>query len=183
VDSIKGAPAGSESSVRAEITFEQIDFAEVAKRRAEIASTLATLQQRFPNVLDYESRGSADIVVNAFVMGEQFTDDDLAALAPLSKHIVISDFSRTAITDRSASVIAGMKRLRVLRLTHTKIGDPTVQSLTDLDQLESLSVLDTAVTPAVLPALARLPNLRRLYAGQTAISAADSHALKGKIVF
>lgn len=183
VDSIKGAPAGSESSVRAEITFEQIDFAEVAKRRAEIASTLATLQQRFPNVLDYESRGSADVIVNAFVMGEQFTDDDLAALAPLSKHIVISDFSRTAITDRSASVIAGMKRLRVLRLTHTKIGDLTVQSLTSLDQLESLSVLDTAVTPAVLPALARLPNLRRLYAGQTAISAADSQALKGKIVF
>lgn len=183
LDSIKGAPVGSESSVRAEVTFEQIDFAEVAKRRAEIASTLATLQQRFPNVLDYESRGSADVVVNAFALGEKFRDDDLAALAPLCKHIVVADFSRTAITDRSASVIARMNRLRVLRLTHAHIGDLTVQSLTGLDQLESLSVLDTAVTPAALPALARLPNLRRLYAGQTAISASDTNALKGKILF
>ena len=183
LDSIKAAPVGSEPSARAEVTFEQIDFAEVAKRRAEIASTLATLQQRFPNVLNYESRGSADIVVNAFVMGERFRDDDLAALVPLSQHIVVADFSRTAITDRSAPIVAGMKRLRVLRLTHTRIGDLTVQSLTGLDHLESLSVLDTAVTPAALPALARLPNLRRLYAGETGISAADSDALKGKIFF
>lgn len=183
VDSIRGAPTGSESSVKAEVIFEKIDFAEVAKQRAEIASVLATLQHRFPNVLDYESRGSADLVVNALVMGEKFKDDDLAALIPLSKYIVVADFSRTAITDHSAAIIAGMKRLRVLRLMHTRIGDPTVQSLTSLDQLESLSVFDTAVTPVALPALARLPSLRRLYAGQTAISASSSNALKGKIFF
>jgi uncharacterized membrane protein len=183
LDSIKGAPAGVASSVRAEVTFEKIDFAEVAKRRAEIASTLATLQQRFPNVLDYESRGSADLVVNAFVMGDKFKDDDLAALTRLSKNIVMADFSRTAITDRSAPVLAGMKRLRTLRLMHTRIGDITLQSLTSLDQLESLSVFDTAATPASLSALARLPKLRRLYTGQTAISAAGSNALKEKLLF
>lgn len=183
LDSIQGAPTGSESSMRAEVEFEKIDFAEVAKHRAEIAPILATLKQRFPNVLDYESRGSADLVVNALVMGDRFKDDDLAALAPLAKHIVVADFSRTAITDRSAVTIAGMKRLRVLRLMHTRIGDQTVKSLAGLDQLESLSVFDTAVTPAALPALERLPNLRRLYAGQTAISAANSNALKGKLFF
>jgi uncharacterized membrane protein len=183
LDSIQGAPAGSESSVRAEVTFDRIDYAEVAKHRAEIASTVATLEQRFPNVLDYESRGSADLAVNALVMGDRFKDDDLTALAPLSEHIVWADFSRTAITDRSAPIIARMKRLRVLRLMHTRIGDRTVQSLTNLEQLESLSIFDTAVTPAALPALARLPNLRRLYAGRTAISPEGSNALKGKIFF
>lgn len=183
LDSIKGAPAGSESSVRAEVTFDKIDFAEVSKHRAEIASTLATLKQRLPNVLDYESRGSADLVVSALVMGDKFKDDDLEALAPLSKHIVVADFSRTAITDRSAPTIAGMKRLRVLRLMHTRIGDLMLESLTGLDQLESLSVFDTAVTPASVPALLRLPNLRRLYAGQTAISATGSNVLKDKLVF
>jgi len=183
LDSIKGAPAGSESSVRAEVTFGKIDFAEVAKHRAEIASTLATLQRRFPKVLDYESRGSADLVVNALVMGDKFKDDDLAALTPLSKNIVMADFSRTAITDGSAPILGGMKRLRTLRLMHTRIGDLTARSLTNLDQLESLSVFDTAVTPAALPALARLPKLRRLYVGQTAISAAGPDALKGKLVF
>jgi len=183
LDSIKGAPAGVESSVKAEITFGKIDFAEVAKRRADVASILATLQQRFPNVLDYESRGSADLVVNALVMGDKFKDDDLAALTPLSKNIVMADFSRTAITDYSAPVLAGMKRLRTLRLMHTRIGDITVRSLTDLDQLESLSVFDTAVTPAALPALARLPRLQRVYVGQTAITATSSNAVKGKLLF
>jgi uncharacterized membrane protein len=183
LDSIKGAPAGVESSVRTEVTFGKIDFAEVAKRRAEVASTLATLQQRFPNVLDYESRGSADLVVNALVMGDKFNDDDLAALTPLSKNIVMADFSRTAITDRSAPVLARMKRLHTLRLMHTRIGDVTVRSLTNLDQLESLSVFDTAVTPAALPALARLPKLQRVYVGQTAITATGSNAVKGKLLF
>jgi uncharacterized membrane protein len=183
LESIKGAPADVESSVRAEVTFGVIDFAEVAKRRAEIASTLATLQQRFPNVLEFESRGSADLMVNALVMGDKFKDDDLAALTPLSKNIVMADFSRTDITDRSAPVLAGMKRLRTLRLMHTRIGDLTVRSLTNLDQLESLSLFDTAVTPAALPALARLPKLQRLYVGQTAIKATGSNALKEKLLF
>jgi uncharacterized membrane protein len=183
VDSIKGAPAGSESSVRAEVTFERIDLAEVARRRSEIATTVATLQQRFPNVLDYESRGSSDLVVNALVMGEKFSDDDLAALGPLSQRIVIADFSRTAITDRSAPIIAGMKRLRVLRLMHTRIGDVMVQSLAGLDQLESLSVFDTAVTSAALPALEGLPRLKHVYVGQTKVAAAGSARLKDKLLF
>jgi uncharacterized membrane protein len=183
LDSVKGAPADVESSVRAEITFGAVDFAEVAKRRAEVAPTLARLQQRFPNVLEFESRGSADLVVNALVMGDKFKDDDLAALTPLSKNIVMADFSRTAITDCSAPVLAGMKRLRTLRLMHTRIGDLTMRSLTNLDQLESLSVFDTAVTPAALPALARLPKLQRLYVGQTAITATGSNAVKEKLLF
>ena len=183
LDSIKGAPAGVDSSVRAEVTFGKIDFAEVARRRADVASIVARLQQRFPNVLDYESRGSADLVVNALVMGDKFKDDDLAALIPLSKNIVMADFSRTAITDYSAPVLAAMKRLRTLRLMHTRIGDLTVRSLTDLDQLESLNVFDTAVTPAALSALARLPKLQRVYVGQTAISATSSNAVKGKLLF
>jgi hypothetical protein len=182
LDSIKGAPTGLES-VKAEVIFEKIDFAEVAKRRAEIAPTLATLQQRFPNVLDYESRGSSDLVVNALVLGDKFKDDDLAALAPLRAHIVVADFSRTAITDRSAPILAGMTRLRTLRLMYTRIGDPTIQSLTGLDQLQSLSVFDTAVTSAALPALARLPNLQHVYAGQTAVSRAGANVLKDKLVF
>ena len=181
LDSVQGAPAAT--SMRTEITFEKIDPSEVTKRRADIASTLATLQRRFPNVLDYESRASADLVLNALVMGDRFKDEDLNALAPLSEHIVVADFSRTAITDHSAPILAGMKRLRVLRLMHTRIGDPTVQSLSGLDQLQSLSIFDTAVTAGAVPVLARLPGLRHVYAGQTAITAAGSAALKDKIVF
>ena len=184
-DSIAYAPAISQPVPRTDVTIEKVDPAEVAKWRAEIASALAKLQQRFPNVLNYESRSSADLVVNASLLREKFTDDDMRALAPVASHIVVADFSRTAITDKSAPIIAGMKRLRALRLMHTRIDDRAVQSLADLDQLISLSVFDTAVTGAALPLVARMPRLRRFYAGQTAISARDAipDGLKTKVVF
>ena len=171
-------------TVAAEVKFDEIDYGAVAKKRAGVDALLADLQKRFPNILEYESRGSADLRLNASLLGSRFGDDDLAALAPLQDHIIAADFSRTAITDRSAPAMAAMKRLHVLRLMDTKIGDATVQSLASLDHLESLSVFGTKITPAALPALARLTKLQHLYAGETAISSAKSlpESLNNKIV-
>jgi uncharacterized membrane protein len=185
VDAIKGAPAGSASPIVAEVTFTEIDPASVTRLRAGIAPSLAQLQKQYPNILEYESRGSANLLLNASVMGPKFGDRDLETLAPLAEHITAADFSRTAITDRSATAIAAMKQLRVLRLVHTGITDKTVQALGTLGQLESLNVFDTPVTPAALPAIARLPKLAHFYAGQTAIpnGVAVPQALIGKIVF
>jgi uncharacterized membrane protein len=185
VDAIKDAPAGSTSPIVAEVTFEEIDSAAVTRLRAGIASSVTQLQKRYPNILEYESRGSANLILNASILGSKFGDSDLEALAPLVEHTTVADFSRTAITDRSATAIAAMKHLRVLRLMHTRITDKTVQSLGALDQLESLNVFDTPVTPAALPAIARLPNLAHCYAGQTAIPTGISvpQSLTGKLVF
>lgn len=185
VDAIKDAPTGAPPTSVAEVKFEEIDFAAVTRQRAALAPTVAQLQKRFPNILDYESRGSAELVLNASLLGAKFGDDELAALAPLAEHLVAADFSRTAVTDRSAPAIAAMKHLRVLRLTHTKITDATVQTLGPLNQLESLGVFGTAVTPAVLPYVARLPKLRYLYAGETTIRAGVPipDALKDKVLF
>jgi uncharacterized membrane protein len=183
VEAIKGAPAPT--TAVAEVTFEKIDFAAVAKQRSDLAAAVAQLQKRFPNLLDYESRASADLMFNASLLGEKFEDTDLASLAPVADHIVIADFSRTAITDHSAAAIAAMKRLRSLRLVHTKITDATVHSLSRLDQLESLNIFGTRTTPAVLPIVAGLPKLRHLYAGETTIRA-DAPlpaALKDKVLF
>ncbi len=183
-DAIKDADSTS-AAVVTEVTFEEIDAAAVARQRTAVAPELARLQKEFPNILEYESRGSADLLLNASILGPRFEDSDLAVLSPLAEHITVADFSRTAITDRSASAIASMKRLRVLRLMHTRITDTTVQGLGALDQLESISVFDTPVTPAALPAIARLPKLAHCYVGQTAIPAgiAIPKALTGKLVF
>jgi uncharacterized membrane protein len=185
VDAIKGAPAGSTSQTVAEVTFAEIDPAAVTKLRAGIASSVAQLQRQYPNILEYESRGSANLLLNASIMGPKFGDRDLEAIVPLAEHITAADLSRTAITDRSATAIAAMKQLRVLRLMHTAITDKTVQGLGTLDQLESLNVFDTQVTPAALPAIVRLPKLAHFYAGQTAIpnGVGVPQALTGKIVF
>jgi uncharacterized membrane protein len=185
-DAIKDAPADAASPTAvAEVTFAEVDAAAAAKLRAEVAPALAPLQRQFPNILEYESRSSANLLLNASILGPKFGDSDLAALAPLAGYVVVADFSRTAITDRSMPVIASMKRLRVLRLMNTRITDITVKGLSGLDQLESLSVFGTPVTSAVLSTVARLPKLTHFYAGQTAIPSGTSipEALMGKIAF
>jgi uncharacterized membrane protein len=185
VDAIKGAPGASPSTAPAEVTFEEIDPATVAKLRAAAAPMVAQLQKRFPNILDYESRSSANLSLNASILGAKFGDSDLAAFVPLAGNITVADFSRTAITDRSAGAIAAMKRVRVLRLMGTGISDATVEALDTMDQLESLNVFGTRVTAAALPAVVKLPRLAHFYAGQTAIpnSVAIPQALAGKVVF
>jgi uncharacterized membrane protein/mono/diheme cytochrome c family protein len=184
-DEIKDAPAGSAAPAVAEVTFQEIDPAAVTKVRAAFAPIVAQLQKRFPNILDYESRGSADLRLNASILGTRFVDKDLAYFAPVAERITEADFSRTGITDQSATTIATMKRLRVLRLTNTGISDATLVRLGALDQLESLNIFGTTVTPAALPAISRLPKLAHLYAGQTSIPQGTPlpEALAGKIAF
>jgi uncharacterized membrane protein len=184
-DAIKNAPADSAGPVVAEVTFQEIDPAAVTSGRAGTAAAVAQLQKRFPNILDYESRGSADLRLNASILGTRFGDKDLADFALVAERITEADFSRTGITDQSASTIAAMKRLRILRLTNTGISDATLVRLGDLDQLESLNLFGTTVTPAALPAISRLPKLAHLYAGQTSIPQGTPvpEALAGKIVF
>jgi uncharacterized membrane protein len=183
VDAIKNAPLGSAAST--EVKFEQIDSAAVAKLRSALAPAVSDLQKHFPNILDYDSRGSADLRLNASILGSRFGDRDLEAFAPIAQHIVVADLSRTAVTDHSATAIAAMKRLRVLRLTDTRLTDATVLRLDSLKQLESLNVYGTPVTAAVLPTIASLPKLSHFYAGQTGILPGKSvpAGLVGKVIF
>jgi hypothetical protein len=185
-DSIKNAPGDSSASnTVAEIIFPETDAVTVLRMRSAIAPEVTKLQKRFPNILDYESRSSADLRLNASILAAKFGDNDLADFGAVAEHITIADFSRTSITDRSAFTIASMKRLRVLRLTNTATTDATLQRLSALDQLESLNLFGTQVTSAVLPAISKLPKLAHLYAGQTSISKESvvSGGLAGKVVF
>jgi uncharacterized membrane protein len=184
--SMKDLPDDSQGSTAvAEVAFAEVDSVAVAKQRSGLAPVVAQFQRRFPSALEYESRGSADLVIDASLLGSSFGDDELAALAPLREHIVAADFSGTTITDRSCSEIAAMKSLRSLKLMHTKITDATVKAFAPLSRLESLNLFDTAVTADALPALSSLPKLRHLYLEGTKISpdASIPEQLKAKIVF
>src|SRR2546423_23153 len=187
--SVDATKAGSSLSVNqastAEIDFEEIDLAAVAKERSAQALIITQIQKQLPNILAYRSRTSADVVVTASWLGPKFGDAEMSALGLISDRIVVADFSNTAITDRSAGALAAMKNLRQLRLMHTTITDATIQALGSLEQLESLSVFDTRVTSSSLPVLARLPTLRHIYVGKTKISASEDvpNLMKDKIVF
>jgi hypothetical protein len=186
VDTIKAESSLSASQAStAEINFEEIDLAAVAKERSAQLPIITQIQKRLPNILAYQSRTSADVVVTASWLGPKFGDAEMSALGPISDRIVAADFSNTAITDRCAGALAAMKNLHQLRLMHTTITDATIQALGSLEQLESLSVFDTRVTPSSLPVLARLPKLRHIYVGKTKISASEDvpNLMRDKIVF
>lgn len=184
---VKGAPAaaGPGSHPAAEATLTEIDEAAVARQRAPLAGALAEFDKSYPGAIEYESRGSAHLVINTSLLGGKFGDGDLARLKPLYDQIVAADFSGSAITDHSAANLAAMKHLRSLRLMHTRITDTTVLALGGLSELESLNLFGTEVTPAALKAAEKLPKLRHLYAGETGIPAnrALPDRLKGKVVF
>jgi hypothetical protein len=169
----------------AEVSFRDIDLPAVNRERSALASTVSQLQQRFPNLLAYESRGSADLVMDASLWGAKLGDNELSEFAPVRERIVAADLSNTAITDRSASSIAAMKHLRKLALMNDQVTDTTVQALRSLNELESLNLFHTSVSATALQAISGLPRLRRVYVHETKISADDSipALLKDKISF
>jgi uncharacterized membrane protein len=169
----------------AEVSFREIDVPAVARERSTLAGAVSQLQQRFPSILDYESRSSADLVLDASLWGAKFGDHELSEFAPVWEHIVAADLSNTAVTDRSASSIATMKHLRKLSLMNDGVTDTTVEALRSLRELESLNLFHTAVTPAALQAISGLPRLQRVYVHETKISdnASIPVPLKHKISF
>lgn len=148
VGEIHGAP----EPVR-EVKFPEIDATAVARERAQLAAILNQLQARFPGVLAYESRNSADLEVNAALLGNAFDDAALAALDPLRERIVRADLSGTSISDVSAPALAGWKRIRTLRLANTAVTDATARALAVLDSLRALIVVGTVITEQSLTPL------------------------------
>lgn len=130
-----------------------IDATAVAEARAPLTQSVKQLQERFPGILFYESRGSANLRLNASLLKQGFGDKELKAFASVCERIVWADFSRTSITDGSAEVIAECKNIQTLRLAYTKITDPIVQYLKPLKALKSLTVLGTELTESSLAPL------------------------------
>lgn len=134
----------------AEVKIPELDPAATQKQRASLAAAVHRLQERFPGVIAYEARDSADLEINASLKGANFGDADLQALAPLAARIVRADLSGTAVTDASMPVLAAMPKLQNLRLSATKVSD--IQALETAPVLKSLSVVNTKVSGSSLAA-------------------------------
>lgn len=129
----------------AKVKFEEIDEAAVEKARADRSALVKQLQKRYPGVIEYESRTSADLDVNVSLLGPSFDDADLKQLAPLSDHIVWADLSGTGVSDASAELLLAMKHLRTLHLNNVVVKDSTIMELRSLPALRSLTVVGTSV--------------------------------------
>ena len=116
----------------ARVTIVDVDPQRVAAERAPITDALRALHQRFPGVIDYESRSSARLELDASLLGGAFGDRELAAFAPLQNYIVRADLSGTAVGEPSAPAIAEMKNLRVLRMMDVRLGPAMSAELNSL---------------------------------------------------
>jgi hypothetical protein len=135
------------------VTFPEVDQAAVDQARAGQSSLVQQLQKRYPGVIQYESRVSAHIEVNASLLGRSFGDADLEQLVPVANQVVWADLSGTAVTDSSVGVLVGMKNLRALRLNDVHVNDSTILALRSLHALRSLTIVGTSVNAASVVAL------------------------------
>lgn len=147
-NAIKGAPLP-----KREISFPVLDERAVERARAPIEADVRATQKRFPSVVAYIARDSADLDINAALLGQAFADKDLAALLPLHDYIVRLDLSHTDISDSSAQLLASMSQLRVLRLVNTQITDVTLEALARLTNLRLLAIGGTQATSEAIHAL------------------------------
>ena len=182
-NAIQNAPTNQEPVV-AEVSFDEIDPAAVAHARAPLAPIVAQLKKRFPDVLDYESRGSAGMVVDASLMGAEFGDEELAAMQPPSVKSLSPIFRYRHY--RSFRHLYRRHETCTRAASHAhRITNSTVLQLGGMDQLESLDVFGTGVTPACLTVVEHLPKLRHFYVGETKIPAdvPVPEAVKSKLLF
>ena len=148
VAAIKGAPR----LVR-DVAIPNFDLAQAMRQRATLAAEVDRLSRRYPGLLSYQSRNSADMELDASSRGAAFGDADLKAFAPVTSRLVRIDLSGTGITDASAPLLAAMPALKALRLANTKTGDNLVAALVPLKSLKSLTVTGTGATQASLASL------------------------------
>lgn len=145
------------------IAFPEFDEAAVAAAREARAPLVKQLQLLYPGAINYESRDSVNLHVNASVFGAEFDDADVVSLAPIADRITLADFSGTRVSDASAETIALMTRLRALRLLNTRIGPATVGAVQRLPKIQSVAITPTA---GMEPHLTELQQRRvRIYDG------------------
>jgi hypothetical protein len=137
----------------AQVKLPEFDPVAVEKARAGESALVKELQKRYPSVIQYESRMSADLEVNASLLGTSFDDAGLRELTPLSDRIVWMDLSGTSVSDASADLLLAMKNLHTLHLNNMAVKDSTIQALLSLRALRSLTVIGSSVKAESLVAL------------------------------
>ncbi len=137
----------------------------------QLDARVAALRKEFPATLDYEYRGSGQLVFTAAGMRAKFGDEQLAKLVPVMPAMVSMDLSGTVVTAKGLRALSGASSLRMLRLAETGVGDEVMDTLAGLQSLESLNLFGTKVSGAGVSRLATLGKLRKLYLWQTEVDA------------
>ena len=106
--------------------------------------------------------------LNLRISGPATSLTPLRALVP--DGLVALHAEHTDVDDQDLRNLLGMRTLRILDLTATRVTDAGLVHLLACADLEVLSLWDTPVTDGALDLISRLPNLRHLGLGNTRVT-------------
>jgi len=140
-----------------------------------VAETIGQVEKTGASLMAI-AQDTPELRFSALNVSKEFSDDQLAALKPVSARVKWIDLARTKVSDKGLAHLAGMNSLTRLHLENTAITDAGLDSLKGLANLEYLNLYGTQVTDAGIQKLAGLKNLKKLFIWQT--KATDAGAAK-----
>lgn len=140
-----------------------------------VAETIGQVEKTGASLMAI-AQDTPELRFSALNVSKEFSDDQLAALKPVSPRVKWVDLARTRVSDKGLAHLAGMNNITRLHLENTGITDAGLDSLKGLTNLEYLNLYGTQVTDAGLQKLAGLKNLKKLFIWQT--KATDAGAAK-----
>lgn len=165
------------------ITPEERERREVAKReaiaakkaadtqkRANLASALISVNEKFPGSLSYISQESTDLAFTVVSYRKTFNDDDLNLLTDAADSVIEIDLGSSKVTDKGIAKLAKFKNLKILKLNGTSITNQGLAALSGLENLESINLHHTSITNVGLKALYGKSKLLKVYLWQTKVT-------------
>jgi YHS domain-containing protein len=113
---------------------------------------------------------------SASLIGTDFGDAELAALAPVAPNLRWLDLGGTAITDDGLKHLDAMRNVTRLHLERTHISDSGLFHLAALSNLEYLNLYATGISDSGLEVLHKLPKLRQVYLWETKVTPESARA-------
>lgn len=130
---------------------------------------IAALEEHGASVLELSQRENL-LQVQCKRVEDQFGDQEMKLLEPLTDQITWLDLGNTQVTDEGVQIVGEMSRLTRLYLQNTSVGNDSLAALSDLDELEYLNLYGTKVTDDGLEHLCGCEALETLYLWQTDVT-------------
>ncbi len=153
-------------------------IANMKAKRARLAASLKSVNEKYAGSLNYISKDSTNLSFSAVSYRKDFNDDSLAVLKDAANDITELDLSATAITDDSALALTEFTSLRSLKLNQTSITDSALPEIQKLNQLEILNLHSTAVTDTGIKNLEPMSSLKKVYLWNTKVTEAAAKSLE-----
>ena len=165
-----------EKAAKEKAKQERIAF--MKAKRARLASSLKSVNEKYAGSLNYISKDSTNLSFSAVSYRKDFNDESLEILKDAAADITELDLSATAITDAAAFSLGEFASLQSLKLNQTSITDSSLPEIQKLNQLQILNLHSTEVTDAGIKNLEPMSSLKKVYLWNTKVTEAAAKSLE-----